>query len=48
MKSTERRASAAGKQLHYAQVVDERHADSGPLQAVVRRGVADHGHSLDM
>jgi len=33
------RASAAGTQLRQRQAVDERHADSGPLQALVR--VAD-------
>ena len=37
LEAAERRASAAGRQLHQAQVVDERHADSGPLQALVRR-----------
>ena len=31
----QRRPSAAGRQLHQAQVVDERPADSGPLQALV-------------
>jgi hypothetical protein len=31
------RASAAGRQLRSRQVVDERHADSGPLQALVMR-----------
>jgi hypothetical protein len=33
--TAERGASAAGRQLDYGQVVDERHADSGPLQAII-------------
>jgi hypothetical protein len=28
--------SAAGRELHYEQVVDERHVDSGQLQALRR------------
>jgi hypothetical protein len=34
--ATLRRASATGRQMNHAQVVDGRHADSGPLQALVR------------
>ena len=38
----ERRASAAGRQLRQRQVVDERHADSGPLQALVGLRWSEH------
>jgi hypothetical protein len=34
----ERCASAVGRQLRERQAVDKRHADFGPLQALVRRG----------